>query len=187
MDELAGMSNAEASQVLSSCLADLNIVRSTLIGLEGAPAAPYLRKYSVIRASGGIEVAFKKVIADKVDRGSHEQVRNFIRKKVRNTSKNPRLENIESTLQEFDPRWRKRFSELVALANRSRLAKALSDLVNDRNKFAHGGDSDMSIEVIIEHFRDGAKVVAFLDQAVHETYDESLEQSLDADEEQQDP
>jgi hypothetical protein len=187
MDEVAGMRNEEASQILSSCLTDLNIVKATLVGLDGAPAAPYLRKYSVIRASGSIEVAFKKVIADKVDHGSHEQIKNFIKKNVRNTSKNPKLEVIENALHEFDPRWSRRFAELVGLANRPRLKKALADLVTDRNTFAHGGESNMSIETIIEHFRDGAKVVAFLDQAVHETYDEPLAQSLEADENPGDP
>ena len=188
MDETAGMNNAGASQILHECLDDLNIVKATLVGVEGSPSAPYLKKYSVIRASGTIEVAFKKIIADKVDEGSHEQVKNFIRTRVRNTSRNPKLEAIESSLDEFDPRWRKRFGELVGLANRARLRGALADLVNARNRFAHGGDSDMSIETIIEHFRDGAKVLAFLDQAVHETYEESLEQALipDAEAQQQD-
>lgn len=178
MDELEGMTNAEASDILKKCFDDLTIVKATLVGLEGAPAAPYLKKYSVIRASGSIEVSFKKIIADKVDQGSPEQVKNFIRKKVRNTSRNPRLENIESALHEFDPRWHRRFGELVGLANRAKLRKALSDLVEARNSFAHGGESNMSIDTIIDHFLDGAKVVAFLDQAVHENYEESLEQSL---------
>lgn len=184
MDEVANMSNLDARQILNSCLDDLNIVRATLIGLEGSPAAPYLRKYSVIRASGSIEIAFKKVIADRVDRDSHEQIKNFIKNKVRRASRNPKIENIESYLQDFDPRWRRRFAELVGLANRPRLKGALSDLVDDRNSFAHGGDSDMSIDAIINHFRDGATVVAYLDQAVHETYEESLEQSLEVDMEQ---
>jgi hypothetical protein len=182
MDETAGMKNLPASKVLHDCLHDLDVVKATLVGLEGAPAAPYLKKYSVIRASGSIEFAFKMVIADRVDQGSHEQARNFVRAKVRNTSKNPKLGAIESSLAEFDPRWSKRFNELVSLANRARLSGALTSLVNARNKFAHGGDSDISIESIIEHFRDGAKVIAFLDQTVHETYEESLDQALVQDE-----
>lgn len=185
MDETAGMNNVQALQILHDCLADLIIVKATLVGLDGAPAAPYLKKYSVIRASGSIEFAFKKIIADKVDEGSHEQVKNFIRTKVRNTSRNPKLEAIESSLDEFDPRWRRRFGELLALSNRARLRSALADLVTARNKFAHGGDSDLSIDAIIEHFRDGAKVIAFLDQTVHETYEESLEQALVPDTESQ--
>lgn len=165
------MRNTEALATLNSCLSDLNIVKATLVGLKGSPAAPYLLKYCVIRASGSIEIAFKKVIADKVDEGSHEQVRTFIRRKIRNSSKNPKLEAMESTLHEFDSRWGKRFTELVALDNRPKLKGALTELVKARNSFAHGGESDLSIDKIIEHFQDGIRAVVFIDSAVNHSYD----------------
>lgn len=165
------MKNTEAFETLDRCLNDLNIVKATLVGLAGSPAAPYLLKYCVIRASGSIEIAFKKVIADKVDEGSHEQVRTFIRRKIRNSSKNPKLEAMEATLHEFDSRWGKRFTELVALDNRPRLKGALTALVNARNSFSHGGESDLSIDKIIEHFQDGVRAVIFIDSAVNHSYD----------------
>jgi hypothetical protein len=183
MDETAGMNNVPASNVLHDCLHDLGVVKATLVGIEGSQTAPYLKKYSVIRASGSIELAFKMVIADRVDQGSHEQARNFVRTKVRNASTNPRLDAIEKSLKEFDPRWNRRFKELVALANRHRLSGALETLVKARNRFAHGGESDISIDEIITHFRDGARVIAFLDKTVHESYEESLDQALTQDEE----
>jgi len=174
MDE--PVNNTEAFALLDKCLDDLNIVKATLIGLVGSPAAPYLRKYCVIRASGGIEVAYKKIIADKVDQGSHEQVKTFIKKRVRETSKNPRLEAIESTLQEFDGRWARRFKELVALDNPTRLRTALAELVKARNSFAHGGESEMAIDRIIEYFNDGVRAISLLDKAVHHQYDEPIEE-----------
>lgn len=180
MSEIPQMNNAGAATLLQGCLDDLRIVKSTLMGLEGSPAAPYLKKYSIIRASGGIETAFKKIIADKVDEGSHEQIKNFVKKNVRNTSRNPKFGTMESILMDFDPRWRQRFAELVGLANSVRLKAALASLVDARNSFAHGGDTDMSIESVITHFLDGARVVGYLDQAVHETYEESLADTLAA-------
>lgn len=180
MSEIPEMNNAEAVTLLQACLEDLRIVKSTLMGLEGAPAAPYLKKYSVIRASGGIESAFKKIIADRVDEGSHEQIKNFVRKNVRDTSRNPKFGTIEAILQEFDPRWRQRFSELINLANSVRLKNALKTLVNARNSFAHGGDTDMNIDSVITHFLDGVTVISYLDQTVHESYEESLDATLAA-------
>lgn len=176
------MNNEGAVEILESCKAELDIVKATLVGLGNAPVAPYLKKYCVIRASGGIEAAFKKIIADKVDDGGHEQIKNFVRLKVRETSRNPHLDAIESVLGEFDPRWRRRFGELTGLADKPRLKTALSDLVKARNKFAHGGDTDMSIEVIIEHFSDGMKVMEFLDEAVNHQFEEAIEDdSMDHD------
>lgn len=169
------MNNVDAHQILEVCRAELDIVKATLVGLGSAAVAPYLKKYCVIRASGSIEASFKKIIADKVDNDGHEQVKNFIRLKVRETSRNPHLDTIEASLGEFDPRWKRRFGELTGLADKPRLRKALSDLVKARNRFAHGGDTDMSIEEIIEHFSDGVKVIEFLDQTVNHQFEENIE------------
>lgn len=171
------MNNVGARAVLDACMEELQIVSSTLVGLSTSAVAPYLKKYCVIRASGSLEAAFKKVIADKIEEGSHEQIKNFIQLKVRATSKNPSMDAMELALAEFDPRWKQRFGELTGLADKPRLRNALGDLVKARNRFAHGGDTDMSIDTIIQHFSDGVKVIEFLDETVHHEYEESLEEA----------
>lgn len=171
------MNNLDAKQTLDRCLLELESIQTLLeaLGVAALPA-PYLKKYSVIRASGSIESSFKTIIADKVDDGSHHQMKNFIRRKIRNSSSNPHFENILMMLSEFDIRWRKRFIEKVSLADRPRLVDALKKLVEARNSFAHGGDPDLNIGDTISYFKCGIQVMELLDDVVHDIYEESPEE-----------
>lgn len=162
------MINAEVRDILEDCSAELENIKALLTGLgDGALPSPYIKKYAVIRATGSIEVSFKKIIADKVDEDSHVQVKNFIKRKIRDSSCNPKLSMIESMLSEFDFRWREKFDELAALEDKPALKGALTELVNARNEFAHGGDPDISIDNTIQYFSQGKMVMSILDDVVN--------------------
>lgn len=176
------MNNMDAKQTLNNCLEELQSIQGLMNGLgENSLPFHYLKEYSVIRASGSIESSFKTIIADKVDNGSHYQLKNFIKRKIRNSSSNPRYEVIVSMLSEFDIRWRNRFNEKLALADRPRLTTALKRLVDARNSFAHGGDPDLQIDETILCFKDGIQVMELLDDVVHDSYEEPAEEEGDSD------
>ena len=167
------MNNNEVDTNLVACEKELKNILALLVGLgEDALPAPYVKKYAVIRATGAIETGFKKIIADKVDENSHIQIKNFIGKKIRNSSSNPKLNVIENMLLEFDSRWRSKFDELLALEDKPQLQGSLAKLVNARNDFAHGGNPDMSINDTISYFGDGVKVLVILDSVVNHNYEE---------------
>ena len=108
------MNNSEVSRQLDECQHELESIQALLTGLgDAAKPASYVKKYAVIRATGSIETSFKKLIADRVDRDSHDQLRNFIERKIRNSSSNPHLGTIVNMLAEFDCGWRQRFNELT--------------------------------------------------------------------------
>lgn len=166
------MNNKDVKKILDGCLTELNGISALLIGLgDGANPTPYIKKYAVIRATGSIETAFKQAIADKIDKGSHVQVKNFIRRKVRDSSYNPKLGIIENMLSEFDDRWRTRFDEQMALDDKPRLKGALTALVDARNEFAHGGNPDLQIDATLQYFKDGVRVIEILDAVIHHDYD----------------
>ncbi|MEO3877907.1 HEPN domain-containing protein [Rheinheimera fenheensis] len=166
------MNNAEVLAIINDCSQELESIKALLIGLgDGARPSPYIKKYAVIRATGSIEVGFKQIIADKVDEGSHIQVKNFIKRKIRESSCNPKLSMIENMLSEFDSRWREKFDELLALEDRPALKGSLTELVNARNEFAHGGDPDIDIDHTISCFEDGKKVLSILDDVVNYDFD----------------
>lgn len=166
------MNNEDVKRILDDCLAELDGISALLTGLgDGANPTPYIKKYAVIRATGSIETAFKQTIADKIDMNSHVQVKNFIKRKIRDSSCNPKLGMIENMLSEFDDRWRARFDEQMALDDKPRLKGALTALVEARNSFAHGGDPDMSIDSTLSYFRDGVRVIEILDAVVHHEYE----------------
>lgn len=166
------MNNKEVDELLKECASELQAIRSLLHGLgDGAKPSPFIKKYAIIRATGTIESGFKQVIADRVDKDSHEQLRKFIEKKIRNSSCNPRLEMIENMLSEFDEGWRSRFDEKMALSDKPSLKGALANLVNARNSFAHGGNADLPIDSTINFFDLACTVIKILDEAVHGSYD----------------
>lgn len=166
------MNNKDVKNLLDDCLKELNEISSLLTGLgDGANPTPYIKRYAVIRATGSIETAFKQTIADKIDKDSRSQVKNFIRKKVRDSSCNPKLNAIENMISEFDDRWRARFDEQMALDDKPRLKGALTALVDTRNEFAHGGSPNLPIDATLQYFKDGVRVIEILDAVVHHDYD----------------
>lgn len=166
------MNNSAVSLLLDECRDELTVITALLTGYgDAARPAPYIKKYAVIRATGSIEAAFKQIIADRVDRDSHSQLKNFIGKKIRTSSCNPSLGMIESMLSEFDDQWRARFDEKIALADKPTLKGALTELVNARNSFAHGGAAELPIDKTVQYFSSACLVMQILDETVHGDYE----------------
>lgn len=164
------MNNLEVQTELSACTDELEIIRNLLVGY-GHAANPtlYVTRYGVIRATGAIESGFKKIIADRVDEGSHDQVKHYIKKNIRESSCNPRLGKIEEMISAFDSSWRRRFDEQIALSDKPTLSTALTELCKARNSFAHGGVAVLDIGDTIRHFNSGKVVLEILDEAVNFT------------------
>ena len=162
------MNNLYVKQMLNECKEELESIKALLIGFgEGANPTPYIKKYAVMRASSSIETGFKTIIADRVDRDSHKQLKNFVARKIRNSSTNPKLEAIENLLSEFDQEWRAQFDEKIALSDKPKLKDSLTNLVRARNSFAHGGTDLLSIDETILYFCSGCDVLRILDETVH--------------------
>lgn len=168
------MNNTESMNILLDCCDELNEIKNLVSGFnESDKTVSYINKYAIIRATGSIEFAFKKIIADKVESGCHNQIKNFIKRKIRESAHNPRLGTIENVLTDFDSRWVKKFNEKISLENKVALEDSLTKLVTERNSFAHGRDADIGIDEIIANFQNGQKVIKILDETVHFPYDEA--------------
>jgi hypothetical protein len=166
------MNNLDVELLLNECREELSSIKALLMGIgDGAKPAPYIKKYAVIRATGIIEAGFKQIIADRVDRDSHAQLKNFVARKIRNSSSNPKLDIIQNMLSEFDENWRTRFDEKMALSDQPSLRGALTELVKARNSFAHGGALELPIDKTFECFELGCRVLHILDETVHENYE----------------
>lgn len=70
------MNNAESMKILRDCYNELNDIKKIISDFDDSDkAVGYINKYAIIRATGSIEFAFKKIIADKVEHGCHEQIK----------------------------------------------------------------------------------------------------------------
>lgn len=162
------MHNSKVEQILNECKADLERTNQVVVGLGvTSHIVPYLNKYAIIRACGSVEVAFKAIIADYCSKRSKQQVKTFIEKKVRDSSRNPSWDAICQTLAEFDDNWTEGFKTAVkARIDQQILRDSLQSLVDARNEFAHGGNPGASIGDVIKYFEHSREILKELDKVV---------------------
>ena len=153
--------NRAVKRSLKDCEKEIVAIRK-MIQRQGVfhPSVPFLTKYSLIKACGTIEVAFKSIIADFFGRSRLQQVRHYIEEKVTNSSMNPSLGNIERVLKSFDANWESNFRlSLNANRHQGRIRSSLKSLVNARNEFAHGLNPTLSISDIESYYKDSVIII----------------------------
>lgn len=163
------MNNNYVQTLLDDCKNELDNVKLIIDGLGVASnIVPYLNKYAIIKACGIVEVSYKSLIADYCDRRSKPQVKNFLKKYVRENSKNPSYSNICNLLKEFDDNWNTTFKNSIdSHPNKSRIITSIKSLVDARNEFAHGGNPTLTISDVISYFSDFRIVIEEIDNIVN--------------------
>ncbi len=163
------MNNADVETLLIECRDELVQVKTLVDGLGmGSNIVPYLNKYSIVRACGAVEVSFKTIVTDYVERRSKAQIKRYLRKYVRESSKNPSYKNICSLLKDFDEVWSTEFKTRVkAHADWIRIQDSMQSLVDSRNEFAHGGHPVASVAHVQNYFGDFEIVLEILDDIVN--------------------
>jgi hypothetical protein len=163
------MNNLEVEQTLINCETELDKVK-IIIDVFGSTheIVPYLTKYSLIRACGTIEQAFKTIVSDFCSQRGKKQVKRFLTKMVRESSMNPSFDNICKLLKKFDDNWHANLKiQLDNLPNKSALKTSLQSLVDARNDFAHGGHPTASFGDIQQHFKHAKEMMEILDNVVN--------------------
>ena len=161
------MNNHNAETAINECQNEFNAL-SVLIPQTGvmSPLGRYLTHYSLIRACGTIEYAFKTIIAD-YHQGISLQLSNYLDNKVRSNSCNPSYQNIISMLGDFDSQWKSDFkSQIKQLPNSPRVLASLDSLNANRNSLAHGHGSTVTFNDIKDYYTDAVQVIKVLDNVV---------------------
>ena len=162
------MNNKSVEANLDDCAAELAHLEGLIVGLGPAAApVPYLTKYSIIKACGTVEQAFKTLIADFCDRRSKPQVKRFVQVKVRDASSNPTYGKMCQYLKDFDVDWHARFTQrLDSDADKTQLLASLESLVGMRNDFAHGGNPSATIGDVVDYFRHSRQILEHMDAVI---------------------
>lgn len=162
------MNNKSVEVVLDGCHDELTRLEEamSLFGTT-SPIGIYLSRYAIIKACGTIEQAFKSLVADNAEGRQTQQIKNFLRNKVRESSMNPNHSNIQRLLGSFDDAWVAEYnSQVQALSDRAKIMDSLKSLVNARNDFAHGGNPSASIVNVREYFADARKLMEIIDGVI---------------------
>ena len=162
------MNNADVDKLLDECETELAHIEGIISSLGWTNlAVPYLNKYSVIKSCWTIEVAFKTLIADYCSKRSKQQVKNFLHKRVRESSTNPSYKNIKKTLSDFDSKWEEEFEkQLKTLTNHRSIRSSLESLVAARNQFAHGGNPTITFSDVKLYFLESKHLITTLDNVI---------------------
>ncbi|MHB1051195.1 MAG: HEPN domain-containing protein [Bacteroidota bacterium] len=162
------MNNADVLQLLDECAADLDKVKSIIDSLgQTSHPVPYLTKYSIIKACGTIEIAYKNLVADYCSKRSKPQIKNYIDNKVRDSSRNPTFSNMCNLLNEFDDAWNDKFKDLVSNhPDKNTIQTSLTSLVDARNEFAHGGNPTVTITDVIKQYCHSRIVIELMDSVL---------------------
>ncbi|HDL8332964.1 TPA: hypothetical protein PXR26_003868 [Yersinia enterocolitica] len=162
------INNSQARESIDTCFSELNKIGG-LIELLGGTShpAPYLTRYSVIKACGTIEFSFKTIISDHQYSDHSEQIRRFIDEKFRNSSMNPSYDNICKSLKSFDETWCVNFRNTInANIHKSRLLDSLKSLNTARNEFAHGQSPTTSFASVQTYFTDCVEIIQIMEDAI---------------------
>lgn len=124
----------------------------------------YLIAYSVIKASGSIEVVFKQVIYDYLTREAGEKTATYIEKMILDSSCNPNTGNMSNLLQNISSEWKEQFDALVKESGKK---SKINSLVQLRNDFAHGDNITVSIDTVISYFDAAKDILNILDIVVN--------------------
>lgn len=162
------MFNTDVENILNECQRDLDLAQSIINSLGiTSNIVQYVTKYSLIKACSTIEISYKSIIADYCEWRSKKQVKKFISRRIRDSSSNPSYDNICKTLNEFDSVWANTFKNNLDLnPSKSTLLSSLQSLVASRNEFAHGGNPTLSIQSIIDYYKNSREIIEVLDSVI---------------------
>lgn len=162
------MNNNSVQQLIDECLSDLTNAMAIVTSIgSSSNVVPYLNKYSVIRACGTIEVAFKAIITDYCVYRSKPQLKNYVSLKVKDSSMNPSYSNICGLLKSFDDSWCNQLKQQLEVhPDKSKILSALKSLVDSRNDFAHGGNPTISLNDSIGYYKEAVKLIDILDNII---------------------
>lgn len=120
----------------------------------------YLVSYAVIKASGTIEIVFKRVIHSFLANGSKVETQNYLEKCIIDSSANPKTGMIEKYIEQFDSNRKDAFNN--SIKNTQEKAD-LNSLVSLRNEIAHGRDISTTIATVKKYYESGVEVLNILD------------------------
>lgn len=153
--------NGRYNDMIKDTEAELNSIRQWInAGNQFDSKTRYLVSYSVIKASGTVEVIFKNIIYDYLIINANDKTKMYLEKMIVDSSCNPNTGNMSNMLQNISSVWKESFDHLVKESGHK---DKLNSLVQLRNDFAHGESISASIDTIIKYFKSAVEILKILD------------------------
>lgn len=151
----------EYERKLTDCRVELTNIRQWIDGNKLNSNVRYLVAYSVMKASGTIEVVFKLMIYDFLAENVKEETQYYLTKMVVDSSCNPNTNNMSKMLEQIDTARRTIFDNRVKGTQQK---GDLNSLVVLRNDLAHGRTVNATINNVLKYYESGVYILNLLDE-----------------------
>ena len=120
-------------------------------------------QYVCFMAASTLDRCVVLVLLEYVRTNSNDQIHSFCAKKL-NRFQNLRARKIIQIHSDFDPDWGKMIKRFLTEEQRI----SIGSIVSNRNKIAHGGSVNVSLQRVRHWFEKSRDVIEFLDELVLE-------------------
>ena len=149
-------------QSIHDCQSELTNIKNFITKNPLDSMVKYLVSYSVIKSCGTIEIVYKDIIYNHLIQNANKEAIAYFSKNIKESSSNPKIENICSLLKQINANWNTSFKN-----NANNIDKqSLNSLVELRNQLAHGNSITSSIDDVITYFNCGCNILQVLDSIV---------------------
>lgn len=147
----------EYIQILDNCDSELNEIKEWIKSNPVDSKIRYLNAYAVVRCSGAIELALKKMIYDWLSENAKDDAKTYLGKMIVDSSSNPSTGIMNRFLEYFNQNKKNRFDKVLkdSLQDKANL----NSLVQWRNDVAHGRSISSSINTVYSCFVSGKTIL----------------------------
>lgn len=149
-------------QSIQDCQSELTNIKNFISKDPLGSMVRYLVSYSVIKSCGTIEIVFKDIIYNHLIKNANQEAIAYFSKNVKESSSNPKIDNICSLLKQINVNWNTSFKSKATDIDK----QSLNSLVELRNQLAHGNSITSSIDDVIIYFTCGCNILQVLDSIV---------------------
>lgn len=149
-------------QSIQDCQSELTNIKNFISKDSLGSMVRYLVSYSVIKSCGTIEIVFKDIIYNHLIKNANQEAIAYFSKNVKESSSNPKIDNICSLLKQINVNWNTSFKSKATDIDK----QSLNSLVELRNQLAHGNSITSSIDDVITYFTCGCNILQVLDSIV---------------------
>jgi hypothetical protein len=149
-------------QSIQDCQSELTNIKNFISKDPLGSMVRYLVSYSVIKSCGTIEIVFKDIIYNHLIKNANQEAIAYFSKNVKESSSNPKIDNICSLLKQINVNWNTSFKSKATDIDK----QSLNSLVELRNQLAHGNSITSSIDDVITYFTCGCNILQVLDSIV---------------------
>ena len=149
-------------QSIQDCQSELTNIKNFISKAPLGSMVRYLVSYSVIKSCGTIEIVFKDIIYNHLIKNANQEAIAYFSKNVKESSSNPKIDNICSLLKQINVNWNTSFKSKATDIDK----QSLNSLVELRNQLAHGNSITSSIDDVITYFTCGCNILQVLDSIV---------------------